>query len=190
MSKIDSLIVVGSTCSGKTGLVRALRDFYGDRLIIPLRYITRPQRQNDDLVENRPVPNEVFQDLLDKKLIDVWWKRSMEGDRVELYGFATAENPKNKLRIYSANNDFLRDEQAHLENIGNYKVLAIKADHKIRAERLHKRSPDLRMEEVEYRLGDDGIDVIEKADFVIDNSYISIEEACRQSREIIDSFLN
>lgn len=189
MAKIDSLIVVGSTCSGKTGLVRSLRDIYGERLIIPLRYITRPQRQNDDLVENRPVPNEVFQDLLDKSLIDVWWKRAMEGNRVELYGFETVENPKNKLRIYSANNDILRDEQAYLENIGSYKVLAIKADHKVRARRLQERSPDLSLEEVEYRLGDDGLDVSEKADFVIDNSNISLEEMHRQALSLIDSLL-
>jgi ribose 1,5-bisphosphokinase PhnN len=189
LPKIDSLIIVGSTCSGKTSLVRSLREFYKEELIIPLRYITRPQRKNDDLVENQPVPTEVFQGLIADNKIDVWWKRPMEGDRIELYGFETVTNPENKLRIYSANNAILRDKEAHIKNVGTYKVLAIKADHKARAKRLHKRSPDLKPEEVEYRLGDDGSDVINMADYVIDNSEVTLEEIFQQTKEIIDSII-
>lgn len=189
MPKIDSLIIVGSTCSGKTSLVRSLREIYKEDLIIPLRYITRPQRKNDDLVENQPVPTEVFQGLIADNKIDVWWKRPMEGDRIELYGFETVTNPENKLRIYSANNAILRDKEAHIKNVGAYKVLAIKADHKARVKRLYKRSPDLKPEEVEYRLGDDGSDVINMADYVIDNSEVTLEEIFQQTKEIIDSII-
>lgn len=189
MSKIDSLIVVGSTCCGKTSIVRGLREFYGKKIIIPLRYITRPQRANDDLVENQPVPMKKFQELLRNYEIDVWWKRPMEGDRVELYGFETVKNPENKFRVYSANNAILRDKEAHLKNIGTYKVLAIKADHNVRVARLHKRSPDLSQKEVEYRLSDNGIDVIEKADFVIDNSYAPIQEVHKEIQTIINNLI-
>lgn len=188
MAKINSLIIVGSTCSGKTGMVRKLRDFYGDRVIIPLRYITRPKRKNDDLVENCPIPLEEFHNLVKNGKIDVWWKRPMEGRRVENYGFK-ASAPSEKLRIYSANNAIMRDTGAHLEALGEYKVLAIKADHEVRVERLSKRSPDLGIKEVEYRLGDDGSDVIEKADFVIDNTHISMEEVESQAQKIVSSLI-
>ncbi len=188
MPKIDSLIIVGSTCSGKTGLVQGLRDFYGKRLTIPLRYITRPERKNDNLIENQPISKEEFNSLVKSGAIDVGWSRPMEGNRVESYGFETVHE-KGKLKIYSANNAIIRDKEANLKDIGVYKVLAIKASHQARVERLSKRSPDLRQEEVEYRLGDDGSDVIKKADYVIDNSDISLEEMHRQAREIIDSLL-
>jgi guanylate kinase len=94
LPKIDSLVVVGSTCSGKTGMVRSLRDHYGDNLAIPLRYITRPRRKNDDLVENHPIPLTEFQNLIDQSRIDVWWQRPMEGSRIEHYGFAAVSTPQ------------------------------------------------------------------------------------------------
>lgn len=188
MAKIDSLVVVGSTCSGKTGLVHNLRDIYGGQLVIPLRYITRPKRKNDNLTENRPVTLDKFHELVTEGKVDVWWQRPMEGDRVEFYGFETVDLPE-KLRIYSANNAIVRDKNAKLDKLGRYKILAIKAVHSVRAERLSKRSPDLTTAEVEYRLGDDGIDVIKKADYVIDNSGITLEEVSRLSKRIVDSLL-
>lgn len=188
MPELDSLVIVGSTCSGKTGLVRSLRDFYGDKLAIPLRYITRPRRKNDDLVENKPVFLEEFQSLVKKGLIDVWWERQMEGDRIEYYGFERVISV-GRLRIYSANNAIVRDPNAKLEKLGKFKILAIKADHPVRVERLSLRSPDLSPKEIEYRLGDDGLDAIEKADFVIDNTSISIEEVNKRAQEIVSLLL-
>jgi ribose 1,5-bisphosphokinase PhnN len=165
-----------------------LRDHYRDGLAIPLRYITRPKRKNDDLVENQPVALNAFQDFIKQGRIDVWWQRPMEGSRVEHYGFAAVSRPE-KLKIYSANNAIVRDKNAKLEKLGNYKILAMKAEHAVRADRLSKRSPDLSPAEIEYRLGDDASDVIQKADYVIDNSNITLKQAELLSQEIIDSLI-
>ena len=75
-------------------------------VVIPMRYITRPQRLGDDLIENRYLSPLEFQEQVKEGKIPICWTRKMEGDRVEHYGFEKTD--PQKLALYSANNDFCR----------------------------------------------------------------------------------
>lgn len=116
MKKYDSLIIVGSSGSGKTTLVNGLRTSkFASKIVIPARYITRPARQGDDTVENRHVSREAFTAGVHDGVISPHWSRTLDGSRVEQYGFDKVDD--NRLRVYSANNAFLRDRNLSVEAV-------------------------------------------------------------------------
>ena len=120
MKKINSIIIVGSSGSGKTTLVNGLRTKkYADKVVVPRRYITRPQRQGDDLIENIHITKEEFEQKLKAGEIDPAWTRELENGRLEQYGFVPIEPGDNRLRIYSGNNAFLRDINSSVQKILN-----------------------------------------------------------------------
>lgn len=109
LTNIQSIALVGSSASGKSTLMKQIRLSYAksNDICIPMRYITRPQRVNDDLSENSYLSVINFQEQVKKEKLPIYWVRKMEEKRVEYYGFEKTE--PQKLAIYSANNDFYRE---------------------------------------------------------------------------------
>lgn len=70
LREIDAVFIVGSSFTGKSTLADILREAIADSpqeftsIFIPKRVITRPQRQNDNLVENSFVTTEEFTDMI------------------------------------------------------------------------------------------------------------------------------
>ncbi len=54
LGRIDSVAVVGSTCSGKSTIADAIRQAVALKGLVhvPMRYITRPKRKQDNTIEN------------------------------------------------------------------------------------------------------------------------------------------
>jgi ribose 1,5-bisphosphokinase PhnN len=157
--RIECVVIVGSTCAGKSTLVDAIRASEMCRLgrvDVPTRYITRPPRGSDNLVENVHLSPEQFDAGVRNGAIGLRWVRHLEAGRVVRYGFGPPL--AGAVPVYSANNAIyagsseVRPEGAltHALLIGVYTPDAI------RAERLRRRSPDLwsRPGEVDNRLAD------------------------------------
>lgn len=171
------LIVIGSSCTGKTTVVdlfRKLSEKHIDKIVVPKRYITRPQRENDNLTENEFITKVELLELQDKGEIEFIWERPMEGDRVELYGFEKV-NTKPKIKIFSGNNAlaYHQDKITPKNIIDDTTIyLGVFAPEKIRTERFIQRSPDLvasSPEEVAYRLGDKAENILPYSQLVIHN---------------------
>lgn len=178
LEDIKAAFIVGSSFTGKSTLVDQIRMAVSENpqayasISIPKRVITRPQRQNDNLVENSFATPEEFLKMIDNGEIDMHWVRKMEGDRTERYGFFRA--PEGTLPIYSANNAIANNSESIFpqELLGKSLVIAIYAPEDIRRERLIQRSPDLvnqKPEEVAYRLSDRAANMYPNAHIIIKN---------------------
>lgn len=189
MKRYESLVVLGSSGSGKTTLVNGLRiPEYADRLAIPVRYITRPARQGDDTVENRHVSHEVFQAGVDEGTIMPNWSRTLDGGRVERYGFDKVND--DRLRVYSANNAFLRDRNPSVEAVlHSGLVVHVMASEVARSNRLGERSPDMAPAERQVRLADSGQGMTHVNLEVIDTSQLTDAEGQFALRSIVERVL-
>jgi len=159
LDRIDSVVVVGPSGSGKSTLVNAARawtqsDGVSEGFAVPQRVVSRPQRMNDNLVENRfaATPQE-FEEMTKG---GIRWDREMEDGRKEQYGFEPV--PQNAIPIYSANNAFLSPE-AYLSGAPadfneHALVFCVYAAPWVRSDRLQERSPDMKSGEREKRLKD------------------------------------
>lgn len=116
LRNIESIIVVGSSFVGKTTLVDVTREAINEnpdtfgKFRIPKRIITRPQRQNDNLVENEFRTLNEFREMVIKGEIGMHWVRKMEGTRTEQYGFLPVE--QGTIPIYSANNAVINNRES------------------------------------------------------------------------------
>lgn len=187
-----SIVVVGSSGAGKTTLVNGLRTpEYAGKVVIPHRYITRPYRQGDDLVENSHLTSEVFQARVKTGAIWPFWNRTLDGGRVERYGFDASEDT-GRVRVYSANNAFLRDQNESVASVlRNGLVIIAMAGQEARDSRLGERSPDMSSAERAIRLGDSGIDILESTVQVeiIDTTNLSPEQGQRALQDIVNTVL-
>lgn len=178
LADIESIIFVGSSFVGKTTLVDVTReaikenpDIFG-KFRIPKRIITRPQRQNDNLVENEFRTLDEFREMVARGEIGMHWIRKMEGTRTEQYGFLPVE--QGTVPIYSANNAVINNREGVDPNslLEKSLIVAIYAPEDIRRKRLFERSPDLvneKPEEVAYRLEDRAINMYPDAHIVVKN---------------------
>lgn len=175
LEQIDSVVVVGSTCAGKSVVVDAIRQSYlamHGVIEVPKRYITRPQREKDNVVENAFVTPEEFEAKAASGEIGLHWIRKMEGDRQERYGFQSAT--ENVLSVYSGNNALYNNpDSVRPEGIlKNALLLGVYAPDEVRKERLVGRSPDLlrdRPDEVAYRLGDSSENMLPYIHVLVNN---------------------
>lgn len=174
---IERLFVIGSSGVGKISLVNYIRDnaacYRHGLLQVPLRYITRPARKNDDVVENCHVNHEAFQTHVQDGTIDFHWQRDLGADTYERYGFAAAR--KNIMPLYSCNMALVKDGNglAPADTLENGLIIGVYAANEMRVDRFSKRSPDVlaNRKEAEKRLSDDPAIVFEKSHIVLDNSY-------------------
>jgi ribose 1,5-bisphosphokinase PhnN len=138
-----AIVIVGSTCSGKTTLVQALRDAAIDGVDIPRRYVTRAPRPGD-------IADEASSLTADTAYF-IHWTRTLAG-HTERYAFAPPA--PGKLPVYSANNAIL-DNVEPPGALVNALIIGVVAPDDVRAQRLHVRSPELcrdRPEEARARL--------------------------------------
>jgi len=168
MKAIESVVIVGSSATGKSTLVDSLRKpEYDDRVVIPNRYITRPPRLNDNTSENTHISHAQFQDGVERGVIVPYWMRPMGESRRERYGFNIVADNDDRLRIYSANNAFLRHPNDSTRSVlETGLVVVVAAQTAVRDRRLNERSPDMGEAERALRLDDDGADIPDTHDRV------------------------
>ena len=178
LEKIDAIIFVGSSFTGKTTLVDAVRDAIAqdpqtlDRLSVPKRIITRPQRQKDNLLENDFRSPTEFATMVQNGEVGLHWVRKMEGTRTESYGFLPPES--GTIPVYSANNAIVNNRESINPNdlLEKSLLIAVYAPEDIRKHRLFDRSPDLvaqKPEEVTYRLADKAVNMFPGSHIVVKN---------------------
>lgn len=173
--RVDCVVVIGSTCVGKTTLVDAVRRSavaQQGRVVVPTRFVTRPSRVNDDMTENVHLTREQFEQRAATGGIGLRWVRRMEDGRRVDYGFERP--PARALPVYSGNNALCAnpggvrppDALAHALLVGVY------APDAERERRLRARSPDLwsgRPAEARYRLAEPADAIRAHAHVVIEN---------------------
>jgi len=180
LRSLKDIVVVGSSATGKTTfaygvmsfLVNASRSRHG--IVLPKRAISRPPREGDDTDENYYTPRDelevAFEDPSSSLLA---WRREMEGDRSEYYAFDYPDSDDvASLGLLSGNNDLLRNPGKRLEKIlqsGEILIMRTGTPTSIRDKRLAKRSPDLSVDEMSYRLSDDGDDIAHEAHVTLYN---------------------
>ena len=167
-SGIQGVMIVGSSCSGKSTLVNAIRN-KGKDIVVPKRIITRPQRLNDNLVENMFRSKDEFKQMIESGEIGLHWTRKMEGSREEQYGFESV-SPE-KFVAYSGNNALYnnRDSVRPKETLDDHLYVGIYAPDEVRKNRLLSRSPDMKLEELEYRLNDKSENILAHCHIVVNN---------------------
>ncbi len=194
MKRFESLVIVGSSGAGKTTLVNGLRTpEFADTVVIPRRYITRPERNGDDLGENSHVDKEWFEKCVLARLIKPYWERDLENGRKESYGFDVVDDEDPRLRVYSANNAFLRNPNPSAEKVlENGLVVVAMSGSASRSDRLSARSPDMGAEERAVRLEDEGTDMLSTGltTETIDTSGLTPEEGQAAFRAIVDTALS
>lgn len=178
LKQISDVIFVGSSLVGKTTLVDAVRNaMKTDEALasvfqIPKRVITRPQRANDNLVENQFLTTDEFEKMVQRGDIGLHWVRKMEGNREERYGFLNVD--KNKIPVFSGNNAIINNKESVMppELLKQSLIIAVYSPDDLRDERMRQRSPDLikdKPQEVKYRLSDRAINMYPEAHLVVKN---------------------
>jgi len=148
--------------------------------VIPKRWVSRPQRQNDNTVENAFAADA--DELREKTPGGIRWRRKMDlkGDREEWYGFEAV--PHGALPIYSANNAIISPDSqlecAPADFWDHALIFYIYAYQHIRAQRLEERSPDLiakKPEEVVMRLAPLTDEIFDQSHFALRTRSIPTE---------------
>ena len=178
LEQISNVIFVGSSLVGKSTLVDAVRsaiktnESLASVFQIPKRVITRPQRANDNLIENQFATVDEFEEMVRHGNIGLHWVRKMEGNREERYGFLNMD--KNKISIFSGNNAIINNKESVMppDLLDHSLIIAVYSPDDLRNERMQERSPDLvkdKPQEVKYRLSDRAINMYPEAHIVVKN---------------------
>ena len=177
LQRIDSVAIVGSTCAGKTTMCNAIRGSKATgagRVVVPVRYITRSRRHNDDSDENVHISASDFADRVADGDIAIAWIRQMENGRQVRYGFGKIDTPA--LPVYSGNNAIYDTRAATTmwpaDAFEHSLMVGVYAPDAVRESRLRRRSPDLwrdKGDEVAHRLADRAANVLSHAGVIVDN---------------------
>jgi len=175
LSLFKSIAVVGSSCSGKTTLINEIKKFTlcrTTKVVVPLRYITRPKRKNDIPDENIYISRKEFLKKVKSSQIYFRWKKKLDSTREEMFGFKPVI--AGTMPVYSGNNGLLYNNDTVYPRgiLDTIIFVGIYAPDKVRKKRLFMRSPDLiqdNPEESRYRLGDSSEKIIKHVHFVINN---------------------
>lgn len=171
--RIACVVVIGSSCAGKSTLVDAVRVsdvVSSQRVCVPQRLITRAARIGDNLVENAYVSEAELDAQIRAGTIELHWLRQL-GARTVRYAFRRPL--EGALPVYAANNAIMMDA-AELQPAGalaHALIVGIHAPDDVRASRLQHRSPDLwtQPDEVAHRLRDEPDRALNDAHLVIEN---------------------
>lgn len=182
IASADGVVVIGSSASGKSHLLRQARASELARSGIigfPLRLITRAKRLNEDLQENGHVSHAQMDVAKSSGRLAVWWTRDLGSLTPEVYGFT--KPTAGAYPIYSANNALVRTKEPQVERFLATKVIVgVYASDAARRKRLRQRNPDLfdlKPEEVARRLGDSASSILPFCDYVIRNEEASAVSA-------------
>ncbi|MEK7142037.1 MAG: hypothetical protein AAB818_00445, partial [Patescibacteria group bacterium] len=178
LKQIDSMIIVGSSWSGKTTIRNMLVDIGGESFSFPKRVITREQRPNDNLDENEFANS--LEDLKLKVNGGIIWKRNL-GEKIEYYGFKKSED--DSFPVYSANNALVRGKDDLVQEpnnlVANSLILLVYAPDDERGDRNIKREGDYlesKPLEKEVRASDRAISMYPEAHFWLKISIIKTQK--------------
>ena len=195
LGKISGIIIVGSSCTGKSTFVNYIRGsnlYKNNKIAIPKRYITREKRQNDDCVENIHISQDAFLEHVRKGVINIHWSRDLGRSQYEKYGF----EKKSGFSIYSANNAILQDNcnLSPKNLLSNSLVIALFVPDEERINRMRNRSPDFFTKkytnELEIRMKDSSKNILSHADIVVNNYKYSPEIIKTEFLLLIEDILN
>lgn len=164
-AQIDSIVLIGSTCVGKTTLANAIRAANIAGIDVPQRFVTRAPRAGDVPEEASHLTSAELDAAIAAGTVRLHWSRTLESAHVERYGFAAPRS--GVLPFYSANNAIC--ELA----LPNALVIGVYAPDAIREQRLFARNPELvreRPEEVRARLAETADTIVPLSHVIIDNS--------------------
>lgn len=197
LREINSLIIIGSSWSGKTTVRNILADVASENFDFPKRVITREQRPNDNLEENEFAVD--LDDLKSKVGSGIIWQRDL-GEKIEYYGFKMPE--ENHLPVYSGNNALVRERNSLVQEPGknlvdNSLVILIYAPDGERVIRNQKREGeylDDKPKQKEIRASDRAISMYPEAHILVKN-YDSQDKNIQRDDlknllQIIDSLKN
>jgi ribose 1,5-bisphosphokinase PhnN len=188
MAYMEKIIVFGPSCSGKSTLVDSIR--CNVVVDVPKRFITRSSRLNDNTTENLHVTNREFSDGVKLGTIVLPWERNLgEVSGTVWYGFAPVVHEIGRLTVYSANNAFMSSYsgQTLLEE-GAWPVM-VYSEPNVRSERMHGRSPDLSITEVQKRLSDEPTDLLAIPGLVIVENPQGSDFAIRKLNHLVGRIL-
>ena len=149
-ARIEAIVIVGSTCTGKTTLANAIRRAGLAGVDVPRRFVTRAPRPDDVVAEAACMTSAELDAAITAGLVTLHWARTLEAGHVERYGFATPA--AGALPVYSANIAIC----AALD-LAHTLVVGVFAPDELRERRLRARSPTLcteRPDEVRARLAE------------------------------------
>jgi ribose 1,5-bisphosphokinase PhnN len=168
---IDRIVIVGSTCAGKTTLAGAVRAAALPGVDIPRRFVTRPPRRDDVVAEASYLTSDELDAAIAAGAISMHWRRTFEAGRSERYAFAVPRTET--LAVYSANNAIFVD--GNVQPAGALEralLVGVYAPDAIREQRLRARSPALfrdHPDEVAARLGERAESMVSHVHVVIEN---------------------
>jgi guanylate kinase len=187
LKQIDSIIIIGSSWTGKTTVRNMFSEIRNDDISFPKRVVTREQRPGDNLDENEFA--EDLDDLKSKVNGGIIWKRDL-GESSEYYGFKKAE--EDSLPIYSGNNVLVRSRRELIQGssdvIDNSLILLTYAPDDERGARNIKREGDYleaKPLEKEIRASDRAVSMYPEAHIVVKNFDGQDAEAQRKDLEKI-----
>jgi ribose 1,5-bisphosphokinase PhnN len=157
-----SIVVAGRSGSGKTTAVSGVRGKeYENNVVVPVRFIMPGLRENDDSTENEILSRSKFYGGVRNGTINPHWSRPLMSGGYQMYGFEVVDPEDERLRVYSANNDFCRSPNVDVGRVlaSSLVVLVVCKDTEVRT-RLERRSSDIGEEERAFRLADRGLDVL------------------------------
>ena len=186
-----SVAIVGSSCSGKTTLLNSIRSSSlcrEKKVLIPVRYTTRPKRENDIFDENIYITEEEFTKKAKNLQISLYWKKKMDDEREARFGFAPPA--ADRLSVYSGNNGLLYNQKSVYPRgiLDMILFVGIYAPDEVRKERLFMRSPDLvqdKPKELFYRLEDKAEKIFSRVHLVINNYGPYMKDALSDIVELI-----
>lgn len=171
LKQIDSIIIVGSSWSGKTTIRNILTEVNNESFSFPKRVITREQRPNDNLDENEFATD--LDDLKSKVGGGLIWKRNL-GEKIEYYGFKNPDN--NSFPIYSANNALIRSKEELIQEpnnlISNSLIFLVYAPDNERSDKNRKREGNYledKLLQKEVRASDRAISLYTEAHILVKN---------------------
>ena len=168
-STIDSIVIIGSTCAGKSTLANVVRAAAIPRVDVPQRFVTRAARADDIAAEAHYVTSDELDAAIASRSVRVHWSRTLAGAS-ERYGVATPV--PGTLPVYSANNAICIPGNVRPEDtLARALIIGVHAPDVLRESRLQQRSPDLvtaHAEEVRARLAEPADAILPFAHVVID----------------------
>jgi ribose 1,5-bisphosphokinase PhnN len=189
---IGSLVVVGSSGAGKSTLVNGVRaTAYGAHVVTPTRFVTRHERREEDGRENSHLDRSRFHLLQRAGRISPCWERTLEHGRRIHYGFESIDANDRRLRVYSANNAFLRNGTPSVLQVLHTAVVVLVTAHADgRLARLAQK--EMSAAERDVRLADAGHDLLDHAatTHVIDTTDLTPAEGQSALCAIVDELLD
>lgn len=97
------IFIIGASGSGKSTIWHEIYSLKLKNTSLPVRYISRPLRLDDDIIENKNIELDNFEYLFRAKVLEFYWAKYLP-EKTELYGFPYCPDD---VVIYGCNNEFI-----------------------------------------------------------------------------------